>query len=238
MSYKKYVVVIAVMAMMISSCTRPAPGGNTTAVPTNPFAKPLATNQMQEVEQKATQTALAKTAVAAGGPSPTPGGAHVPSVTPNIGGVIPSPTPTVGLPGGNLIPSSTPIGGTGGSIVPTRTSVVVTGRPPSYTLMEGEFPYCIARRYDVDPTRLLELSGLSDGVIYPAGTVLQIPQSGFFPGDRALRPHPTTYNVTSPNETFYSIACLFGDVHPSQISQVNGINLGTSLTVGQPIKIP
>ena len=71
-----------------------------------------------------------------------------------------------------------------------------------------------------------------------AGTTLRIPQTGFFPGARALRSHPTTYTVTSSNETFYSVACLFGDVDPAQIAQANGLSLGSVLNLGQAINIP
>ncbi len=235
MSYKKIVVVIILAAMAVSSCTMQAPQPATSANPTSSISKPIATNAMLEVEQKATQTALAK--AGGGGPTATPDAALAGgTATPNVGGPA-SATPTSGLPGGNTIPTLTPtVGAPAGG--PTATIAVVTGRPASYTLMDGEFPFCIARRFNVDPNELLQLSGLSDGVMYPAGTVLQIPQTGSFPGDRALRQHPTTYTVTSADETFYSIACLFGDVQPSQIAQANGIALGTPLTLGQAIKIP
>jgi LysM repeat protein len=189
---------------------------------------------MEQVQEYATGTALAKTAVAGGGTvvsTPTPDGNVVPSSTPDIGGIVPSNTPA----GGSVIPSSAPASG---NVAPTSTIAVVTDRPAAYTLQAGEFPYCIARRFNVDPMDLLNLSGLSDGVVYPAGTVLRIPQSGSFPGDLALRPHPTTYTVTSSDETFYSIACLFGNVHPSQIAQANGIALGSPLTVGLVLQIP
>jgi LysM repeat protein len=231
MSYIKHVLVIALAALLISSCQMSYPGADATPVPTKPFTKPLATDPMQDLQNKATSTALAKTAIAGGGPTSTPTPQDVP-------GVVPSSTNTP-LGGAGVVPSNTPaFGGSGGGTGPTPTLKPVTGRPPQYVLREGEFPYCIARRYDVNPNDLLQLSGLSDGILYPAGTVLHIPQSGSFPGDRALRQHPTTYTVTSSNETFYSIACLFGDVYPENIAQASGIALGTPLTVGQPIKIP
>lgn len=241
MPYKKYVLVIAIAALMISSCTMSYPGADATPVPTNPFAKPLATDPMQDLEQKATGTALAKTAVAGGGPTATVtprNGTPIPPVTNTPGGIVPSATNTP--PGGEgIIPSSTPgIGGSGGNLTPLPTIGVVIGRPAQYTLQEGEFPYCIARRFNVNPEELLTLNGLIDGSIFMPGTTLKIPQSGAFPGDRALRAHPTTYTVTSSNETFYSIACLFGDVDPASIAQANGIALGSPLTLGQAIKIP
>jgi LysM repeat protein len=98
--------------------------------------------------------------------------------------------------------------------------------------------YCIARRFDVDPTEIETLNGLASGEIVYAGTALKIPQTGSFPGDRALRSHPTTYTVTSSNETFYSIACLFGDVRPEAIAQANGMSVDAALPVGKTLNIP
>jgi LysM repeat protein len=119
----------------------------------------------------------------------------------------------------------------------SNTSVPVGTRPQSYTLREGEFPYCIARRFDVDPEQLLTLNGLVDGQTLYAGAVLQIPQSGSFPGTRALRNHPTTYTA-SAGETISGIACLFGDVDPSSIASANGISVDATLTTGQQLSIP
>ncbi|RJP52617.1 MAG: LysM peptidoglycan-binding domain-containing protein [Anaerolineaceae bacterium] len=231
MPYKKYVLVIAIAALMISSCTMSYPGADATPIPTNPFAKPLATDPMQDLEQRATGTALAKTAAADGGPTATltpepPDDIETPSATNTPIGPT-SAVPATNTPG---------IGGSGTGATPTLG--VVTGRPASYTLQAGEFPYCIARRFNVNPDDLLALNGLYDGNIFMAGTTLRIPQSGAFPGDRALRAHPTTYTVTSSNETFYSIACLFGDVDPAAIAQANGLALGSPLTLGQAVKIP
>jgi LysM repeat protein len=232
MPYKKYVLVIAIVALMISSCTMSYPGADaTTPIPTKAFVKPLATDEMLQVQEYATGTALAKTAIAGGGPTSTP--------TPQDGIVIPSATNTPMGPAGIVTATNTPgIGGSGVGTTPTPTVGVVTGRPASYTLQAGEFPYCIARRFNVNPDDLLTLNGLYDGSIFMAGTTLRIPQTGSFPGDRALRPHPTTYTVTSSGETFYSIACLFGDVDPGQIAQINGLALGSLLTLGQAVKIP
>jgi LysM repeat protein len=234
MLYKKYVLVVAIAALMISSCTMSYPGSSAaTAVPTNPFTKPLATGvePMSQIEGFATGTAMAKTAIAGGGPTATPNGGipAVPTNTP-LGGLV-MPTNTPGVSG---IPTNTP----GASVNPTSTQVPVTGRPAQYTLQAGEFPYCIARRFNVNPDDLLSLNGLGDGSLYMPGTTLRIPQTGTFPGDRSLRPHPTTYTVTSSDETMYSIACLFGSVDPSQIAQANGIALGSLLKVGQTLNIP
>jgi LysM repeat protein len=113
----------------------------------------------------------------------------------------------------------------------------VGSRPATYTLQEGEFVYCLARRFDVDPAQILSLNGLAEGTTIYAGTVLKIPQSGSFPGARALRNHPTTYTA-SAGETLYGVACEFGDVYPDSIATANGLSVGTTLTAGQQLSIP
>jgi len=241
MPYIKYALVIAIASLLISSCTMTYPGSSAATPTTNPFTNPLPTSSdpMKDVENFATATALAKTAIAEnGGLTATPGAdgdTPVPTDTP-FGGSIPTNTPLGGV---GVVPSSTPgIGGSGEGDTPTSTLAPVTGRPANYTLQQGEFPYCIARRFNVNPEELLSLNGLYDGSLYMPGTMLQIPQSGSFPGPRALRSHPTTHTVASSDETFYSIACLFGDVDPASIAQANGLSLGSLLTIGQAIKIP
>lgn len=242
MQPKKYLLVIALAAVVISSCTRSASGDSTavTPFPTSGFTNPLPTDSepMNQVQEYATATALAKTAIAGGGqvatptPTVTNGGTTTTPASALPEDIVPSSTPLI-------VPSSTPGFGDSGGSTPQPT-LPVTGRPATYTLQSGEHPYCIARRYNVDPDELLSLSGLTrdQADSLAAGTVLRIPQTGSFPGERALRPHPTTYTVTSPDETFYSIACIFGDVDPAQIAQANGLALGSPLTIGQTIKIP
>lgn len=112
--------------------------------------------------------------------------------------------------------------------------------PTSYTLKKGEFVYCIARRFNVNPSELLALNGLtmSSAQVVSAGRLLNIPQTGNpFPGARALRAHPTTYTVMG-SETIYSIACLFGDVDPMAIAAANGLAEPYNLTAGQVLNIP
>lgn len=111
--------------------------------------------------------------------------------------------------------------------------------PDSYTLNTGEFPYCIARRFDIAPSALLNTNNLNrSSVVYP-GTTLTIPKNApnFNEGPRALRQHPTTYTVRG-GDTIYSIACLFGDVFPQAIADANGLEGSYTLNVGQTIKIP
>ena len=122
---------------------------------------------------------------------------------------------------------------------PTATSIPVGSRPASYTLQPGEFVYCIARRFDVDPDAILALNGIVDSQTIYAGLVLKIPQSGSsFPGSRMLKNHPATYTVSAPDETVYSVACTFGDADPAKIAQNNNISVNATLSVGQTLNIP
>jgi LysM repeat protein len=124
----------------------------------------------------------------------------------------------------------------------TAKAVVVAtstpGKPSTYTLQKGEFPYCIARRFNVSVSDLLSLNSLSTSSHPSVGTVLKIPQSGTWNiGDRALKSHPTTYTVNS-GDTIYSIACLYGDVDPNQIIAANNLSSPYNLTAGQTLNIP
>ncbi|MBU4224423.1 MAG: LysM peptidoglycan-binding domain-containing protein, partial [Chloroflexi bacterium] len=117
--------------------------------------------------------------------------------------------------------------------------IVSPTRPPTYTLHAGEWPYCIARRFNIDPAALLALNGLTDGQMYSPGLVLNIPQTaGPFPPPRALRSHPATYKVTSVDDTIYKIACYFGDVDPLVIATVNNLVSPYTLHAGQTLNIP
>ena len=118
--------------------------------------------------------------------------------------------------------------------IPTATP----GVPASYTLKQDEFPYCIARRFNVDPEELLSLNGLSSTSLYYEDLVLRIPQTGAkFPGARALVAHPATYVVKS-GDSIYSIACTYGDVDPNAIIVANSLTSPYTLTPGSTIRIP
>jgi LysM repeat protein len=112
------------------------------------------------------------------------------------------------------------------------------GIPTSYTLQPGEHPYCIARRFNVNPDELLRLNGLGANTVVQPGRELRIPQGGSgFPEARALRAHPTTYTVRT-GDTIFSVACYFGDVDPYVIAQINGLSSPYRLSAGQTINIP
>ncbi len=232
----------AISTVLISACTQSlssAPVATPTLIPTGLFVSPLPSveNPMAMIEEFAKQTAAAQTTIANGGTPVTPQAITTGTVITPQTGVPPTATPTVGTPSTptNAI-ATTPVVATPSG--PTTTPVPAGVRPASYTLQSGEFPYCIARRFNVDPDQLLSMSGLTSPDVYYAGLTLTIPQSGAFPGSRMLAAHPTTYTVLSADETIYSVACKFGDVDPAAIASANGISASAKLTAGQALKIP
>lgn len=227
---------LMLIAILVSACNQPysqQPSVTNTPIdPNSLFATPLGqTPSMGDVETFGTGTALALSGTPfAGIPTQT---LSVDSTSQNL---LATATPLVSL---NTATATLAVSGTlATSSGPLPTSVPVGSRPSTYTLQKGEFPYCIARRFDVNPDTLLSLNGLSDGSIYYPNLNLKIPQSGSFPGTRALRNHPATYTVTGSNQTVYGIACLFGDVDPSAIAQANNISPGAALTSGQQLSVP
>lgn len=137
-------------------------------------------------------------------------------------------SPTFGFP----VPTVT--GAVSTLLAPTSTP----GIPDTYTLQKGEFPYCIARRFDVDLDELLTLNSLPKVGLYPEGLVLKIPKTGNpFGEPRALKPHPTTYTV-AVGDTIYSVACAFGDVDPIYLAAYNSIMSPYILTTGTILNIP
>jgi LysM repeat protein len=148
------------------------------------------------------------------------------------------PTNTPGAPEATEGPAIAELTFPTATATPSPQPVSTETVPETYVLQEGEFPYCIARRFNVNPDDLLNLNGLSRGQnVYP-GTKLKIPQTGrTFPGERALLAHPTSYTVVG-GDTLYIIACKFGDVTPLAIAQANGLEVDAELTVGQTLQIP
>lgn len=207
------IMILLIATLALSACERPAtraPGG--AATPTSEIPFPVATQPQIMVDiLKGTQTAAALTPQTGGGISTT-GTPSFAFSTPAAGSSAPEVEKTP-------YPASTP------------------GKPASYTLLHGEFPYCIARRFNVNPVDLLSINGLNMDSFPATGTTLKIPTSGSFPGERALRSHPTTYTVKA-GETIGMVACYFGDVDPNIIYAANGITAGTTLTAGQVLQIP
>jgi LysM repeat protein len=115
---------------------------------------------------------------------------------------------------------------------------MVSVYPQVYTLHRGEFPWCLARRFDVNPRQLLAVNGFYVWQIFYTGQQVYFPNNPMpFPGRRALRPHPASYRV-APGNTIYSIACFFGDVDPIYMAEINGISPPYRLTAGQVLSIP
>ena len=236
MSYKKFGLILLVALMLVlTACERsastPPPA---TAVSGTNIAQPMTPNATQNpmaiLQQYATQTAIAAGGVSLPTPTSISAGqaTQVPLITPIItstpvpGSVLPSPTTGAAAPVPNVV-------------VPTSTP----GKPATYTLQPAEFPYCIARRFNVNPEELLAINGLSNSGVYSAGTVLKIPTTGnTFPGNVALIPHPANYTVKG-GDTVYSVACDYGNADPNQIILANSLTAPSyPLTVGKVIYIP
>ena len=231
---------VALVAIMISACERPysnvpleTPAAEETSLFVSPF--PTSDNPMAMVEELSTGTALAETAAALTAGTPPATQAVGTEITPDSDTTsevpVASPTATNTPPLGSTSPADTE---------PAPTAVI--NAPGTYTLQKGEHPYCIARRFNVDPDELLAASGLTRDQAYglSTGTTLRIPQTGNpFPGTRPLRSHPDTYTVADATMTVYGVACAYGDVSPDAIVQANsGLTLNSPLTVGQKINIP
>ncbi|MDP2776596.1 MAG: LysM peptidoglycan-binding domain-containing protein [Anaerolineales bacterium] len=222
--------IFVISTMLISACTQSlssVPAATQTLIPTGLFVSPFPSveNPMAMIEEFAKQTAAAQTTVAGGG---TPGTQQAVGTG--------TPAPVIGTPGTPTNVINTPTN----AAAAAATSVPPGVRPATYTLQNGEFPYCIARRFNANPDDLLALSGLTSAQAnsLASGTVLNIPQSGAFPGDRALTAHPTTYTVASGDETIYSVACKYGDVDPAAIASANSLSVSAKLTAGQQLQIP
>jgi LysM repeat protein len=105
--------------------------------------------------------------------------------------------------------------------------------------MPGEFPYCLARRFNVNQEELLSLNGLTGAETLQPGKVLRIPQTGNpFVGDRAWHAHPATYTVSSSEDTIYKVACYYGNIDPTQIIAANSLVSPYTLHINQVLNIP
>lgn len=219
-SHRKITVLPAVLllaaAFLLASCTRsastpPAPvdEGTGTATPSGLTS--------QQMTMEAVRSALLTQTAQAGGEEATEGADQPadPTETP--------PAQATSLPTSTSGPAPTAIVGT---------------VPSTYTLQDGEHPYCIARRFDVDPNALLAVNGLDSSSLASPGMTLTIPQNADpFPGPRALRQHPASYTV-QPGETIYAVACIFGDVYPIAIAQANNLSEPYSISPGTVLQIP
>jgi LysM repeat protein len=214
-----------VLAMFfLASCILPAstaPATFATNTPNVPF--PIATNAQSVHEVvSGTQTAQALHS----GTQTTP---SLPTI----------PIGSTGLPTFASLYTNTP----GTMVFNTSTKTMVAyatstpGHPVTYTIHQGEYCYCLARRFDVNPDTLTSSNPVCSNTALEPGTNISIPQTGSWPGDRARFPHPTSYIVRG-GDTIYTIACYFGDVDPNIIIAANGLQSPYTLTVGQSLQIP
>jgi LysM repeat protein len=218
---KKYVypmiLIILMLSLVLGGCTRSATkgGGGDVALDTPDIPFPVGPennpNRITEIIA-VTQTAAAQVSGDAGQPAQ-----EVATATPEA---VLEETP-------KSLPTTAAI------VVPTATP----GLPTTYTVQDGEFPYCLARRFNINPNDLVSVNNIS-GFVAP-GTVLTIPTNSTWPVEfeRALIAHPTTYNVLA-GDTIYKIACQFGDVDPNDIIFANNLVAPYELTAGQVINIP
>lgn len=225
--------VVILIAVMAASCSKPASTA-TVATPTSvgdlPFALATQPDIMNEV-LFGTQTAEAMGHEMPAGEA---------TVEPTL--IIDLCAQAEEITGGE---ETTAEETTGGETVlePTVENTVVTTtftteRPESYTVHKGEFPYCLARRFNVNAGDLLSINGLAANTQVSEGTTLSIPQnSEWNAGERALKPHPTSYTV-GVGDTIYTIACEFGDVDPNAIIAANGLTDPYTLTSGTELSIP
>ena len=191
---------------------------------------------MQMIEQFAQGTAAAQTAAAGGGTPTTPQAVAIDTTAvTSVAGATQTPsTPTTAA---TVAVATTAVVGT--QVIAVATTPVAIGtvptsgpKPTSYTLQQGEFPYCIARRYNVNPDELLSRNNLTaaqSGALMP-GLVLSMPQTGDpFPSDRALHSHPDSFTVDSSDTTVNGVACYYGDIDPQSIATANGISVSSAL---------
>ena len=231
--------IVVLLVLILAACTRAIPGTGDQATPAatgdqTAVLTPGSTDVMGQIYLFATQTAMAQQGgtidetpveAAPGTPAATDEASAAPT-QPEAQPTQPAVQPTQPAPAQPAAPAA--------PVVPPPTP----GIPTSYTLKGGEFPYCIARRFNVNPGELLRVNGLSSFSVFYTGMTLTIPQTGRpFPGNRSLRPHPTIYTVR-PGDTIFKIACVFGDVSPDAIAAANGLAKPYPIAPGQILHIP
>ncbi len=218
-------VIVVIVATMLAACSRSAnkaPASQNTATTKGNFPTLGKTPSVSQQDAIKTQTAIAKQnlnpILSENTATPTTKAPVAPQATNTSAPVQQAATATSG-------PAVT---------IPT----VTPGLPATYTLQKGEFVYCLARRFNINPPAILSLNGLvSAELVYP-GMTLKIPQNAAkFPDGRALQKHPAKYTVVA-GDTIYSVACKYGDVEPWAIALANGLASPYTLTAGTSINIP
>jgi len=207
------VLIIIISALLFSACTMSA----STPPPLS------VTMDLSAIARQATETAIAKT--------PKAGETQVPEATEES---LTDPSATVSEA---VEPTSTP-DPAAETEETEELEVYEYAIPDSYTLHEGEFIFCLARRFNILPDDLKTYNGYESGTLLYPGDTLQIPSdSRAFVGDRALQYHPSNYTVVF-GDTLYSISCLYGDVDPRSIASANDLDVDQVLTPGTVLQIP
>lgn len=222
MTTTRYILILVLVsvAIIFAGCRLSA----STPPPTTETPDPVVSTLESELGNIATQTYVAGGGDGTPSTQPPPG---EPTASPPSE-ASPVPTEEVTEPPPAVQPTSTPVD------VPPPTP----GIPTSYQLQRHEFPFCIARRFNVNQNELLSINGLSTSSIVPVGFTLKIPQTGnSFAGQRSLMTHPDSYTVIA-GDTIYKVACKYGSVDPMAIAQANGLESPYNLSTGQVLHIP
>lgn len=234
--------VVIMLAIALGACSRSASNGPPTSSDAT-FPVPGESDETMgdlDIDQINTQTAIA--AQMEGAATATQPPPLAVTATPEVAAPAPTQEPQA-QPGEPQPGESQPQSGESqaqpaATAVPPIQVEPTPGIPSTYTLQKGEFPYCIARRFNVNQTELLNINGLNANSVVGVGMTLKIPQTGnHFSGTVALNPHPTTYTVKT-GDSIYTIACRFGDVSPDMIAIANGLKEPYSLSAGQVLQIP
>ena len=205
------VFIIIISSLTFSACTMSA----STPPPVTP------TTNLSEIARQATETAIAKTPKAGETQVPAETEATETEATTTVAGLV---DPTA----------------TSAAQDTAEASAVVTDYavPDSYTLHQGEFVFCLARRFNILPEDIMVYNGIESGTIHYPGETIQIPPDRrTYIGDRALQYHPSNYTVVY-GDTLYSIACLYGNVDPRAIAAANDLDIDLALTPGTVLQIP
>ena len=210
------ILVVMVLAVSMSACLRQASTGPE-GTSEEGYPVPGASETPSEIQIAATATVQASQ----GGDGSGNGGGSGGDTNQPIA-VTETPAP--------VVPTDTP--------APVQYVQPTEGIPTEYTLRYGEFPFCIARRFNVNQYELLSKNGLGLNSSVYVGMTLKIPQTGnHFDGEIALKAHPANYTVKA-GETLEIIACKFGNVSPDLIALQNNLETPYTLSVGQKLVIP
>jgi LysM repeat protein len=221
---------LIVMALFLGACTRTA----STPVPTAEKGQTPSALTGQQATMEAVRSALlTQTAQAAAGSAATP-------------------TPLVVMTQGTPSAPQATLGTGTPKATTAATAAATTCGASTYTVLQGEWVYSIARKFGVDPQAIIDLNGLVAPYALTPGQTLKIPggcPSGttpvvvatVTPGGPTVTPGGTitsgsVYYVQA-GEWVYSIARKFG-VDPQAIIDANNLQPPYTLSVGQKLIIP